>query len=69
MIVVAVIVGVYALLTFALLDRLFNRVVAWVPNSIPARSRTCPERALRRPGRRRGCSDAASPRLLTRRGR
>ncbi|HWM11022.1 MAG TPA: ABC transporter permease subunit [Solirubrobacteraceae bacterium] len=31
MIVIAVVVGVYALLTFAILDRLFNRLVSWMP--------------------------------------
>lgn len=31
MIVIAVVVGVYALLTFAILDKLFNRLVSWMP--------------------------------------
>jgi sulfonate transport system permease protein len=31
MIIIAIFVGVYALLTFALLDRLFRRVVSWMP--------------------------------------
>jgi NitT/TauT family transport system permease protein len=31
MIVIAVVVGLYALLTFAILDRLFNRLVSWMP--------------------------------------
>lgn len=31
MIIVAILVGFYALLTFAILDRLFNRLVRWMP--------------------------------------
>jgi ABC-type nitrate/sulfonate/bicarbonate transport system permease component len=31
MILIAILVGFYALLTFALLDRLFNRLVSWMP--------------------------------------
>jgi sulfonate transport system permease protein len=33
MILIAILVGFYALLTFALLDRLFNRLVSWMPRT------------------------------------